>query len=222
MDSAIHRRTLMLRRLFFISSMLFCAWSAMTTAAPSSVILILGDSLSAGYGIPTDTGCPILLQRRLAAERYPYTVINASISGDTTAGGRARLAALLAQHRPSITVIELGGNDGLRGGSVDAMRQNLDAMAAAAQKQGSRVLLVGMRMPTNYGPAYVQRFDASFADVASARKIALVPFLFEGFADNETMFQPDRFHPTQAAQPQLLDNVWRALKPLLGQPAKTG
>ena len=101
------------------------------------------------------------------------------------------------------------------------MRQNLDAMAAAAQKQGSRVLLVGMRMPPNYGPAYVQRFDATFADVAKARKTALVPFLFEGFADNEALFQPDRVHPLQAAQPQLLDNVWRELKPLLGEPAKS-
>jgi acyl-CoA thioesterase I len=215
-------RSIMIRRLVFTCWMLLCAWSATVAGAPASVILIVGDSLSAGYGLPADTGWTTLLQRRLAAERYPYTVINASISGDTTAGGRARLAALLAQHRPSVTVIELGGNDGLRGGSVDAMRQNLDAMAVAAQKQGSRVLLVGMRMPPNYGPAYVQRFDASFADVASARKIALVPFLFEGFADNENMFQPDRFHPTQAAQPQLLDNVWRALKPLLGSPGKTG
>jgi len=205
-----------------MSSMLLCAWSAMVAGAPASVILIVGDSLSAGYGLPADTGWPTLLQRRLASERYPYTVVNASISGDTTAGGRARLDALLAQHRPIVTVIELGGNDGLRGGNVDAMRQNLDAMAASAQKQGSRVLLVGMRMPPNYGPAYVQRFDASFAAVASARKIALVPFLFEGFAENEAMFQPDRFHPTQAAQPQLLDNVWRALKPLLGSPGKAG
>ncbi len=194
----------------------------MAAAASAPVILILGDSISAGYGLPADSGWPALLQRRLASEHYPYTVINASISGDTTAGGRARIDALLAQHRPAVTVIELGGNDGLRGGSIDAMRQNLDAMTAAAQKLGSRVLLVGMRMPPNYGPAYVQRFDASFADVAKARKTALVPFLFEGFADNEAMFQPDRIHPVQAAQPQLLDNVWRALKPLLGLPGKTG
>jgi acyl-CoA thioesterase-1 len=212
----------MFRRLFLMSWMLFCAWSATVAAASTPVILILGDSISAGYGLPADSGWPVLLQRRLASEHYPYTVINASISGDTTAGGRARLEALLAQHRPAITVIELGGNDGLRGGSVDAMRQNLDAMAAAAQKQGSRVLLVGMRMPPNYGPAYVQRFNATFADVAKARKTALVPFLFEGFADNEALFQPDRVHPLQAAQPQLLDNVWRELKPLLGSPGKSG
>jgi acyl-CoA thioesterase I len=222
MSSAIHHWAIMLSRLVFMFWMLLCAWPAMAAAASPSVILILGDSISAGYGLPADSGWPALLQRRLATERYPYTVINASISGDTSAGGRARLDALLAQHRPTVTVIELGGNDGLRGGSIDAMRQNLDAMAAAAQKQGSRVLLVGMRMPPNYGPAYVQRFDASFADIAKARKTALVPFLFEGFADNETMFQPDRIHPVQAAQPKLLDNVWRELKPLLGPPGKAG
>jgi acyl-CoA thioesterase-1 len=222
MSSATHHWAIMFSRLVFIFWMLLCAWPATAAAASPSVILILGDSISAGYGLPTDSGWPALLQRRLATERYPYTVINASISGDTSAGGRARLDALLAQHRPTVTVIELGGNDGLRGGSIDAMRQNLDAMAVAAQKQGSRVLLVGMRMPPNYGPVYVQRFDASFADIAKARKTALVPFLFEGFADNETMFQPDRIHPVQAAQPKLLDNVWRELKPLLGPPGKAG
>ena len=177
--------------------MLLCAGSRVTgIAAGAPVILILGDSMSAGYGLPTGhcLASPAAAATRCASA-YPYSVVNASISGDTTAGGRARLDALLAQHRPAITVIELGGNDGLRGGSIDAMRQNLDAMAAAAQKVGSRVLLVGMRMPPNYGPAYVQRFDASFAEVANARKTALVPFLFEGFADNEAMFQADRIHP---------------------------
>jgi acyl-CoA thioesterase I len=212
----------MFRRFAFISWILLCSWSAGANAAPSPVILILGDSISAGYGLPSGTGWPALLQQRLASEHYAYTVVNASISGDTTAGGRARLDALLAQHRPTITVIELGGNDGLRGGSIDAMRQNLEAMTAAAQKQGSRVLLVGMRMPPNYGPAYVQRFDATFADVAKTRRTALVPFLYEGFAENEAMFQPDRIHPLQIAQPQLLDNVWRALRPLLEPPGKAG
>ena len=152
---------------------------------------------------------------------YPQRVVNASISGDTTAGGRARLPSLLAQHRPPITVIELGGNDGLRGGNLDAMRANLDAMVVAAQKAGSRVLLVGMQLPPNYGPAYVQRFDAIFGDVAKARHVALVPFLFEGFGDDNALFQPDRIHPVVAAQPRLLDNVWRELQPLLGAPRKT-
>jgi len=212
----------MIRRLLCACCLLLCAGLASGAAVGAPVILILGDSLSAGYGLPTGTAWPVLLQQRLDAERYRYSVVNASISGDTTAGGRARLDALLAQHRPAITVIELGANDGLRGGSIDAMRQNLDAMAATAQKVGSRVLLIGMRMPPNYGPGYVQRFDASFAEVANARKTALVPFLFEGFADNEAMFQADRLHPLQSAQPRLLDNVWQALKPLLGAPGKAG
>src|SRR5581483_6180350 len=117
------------------------------------VVLVLGDSISAGYGLPRDAGWTALLQRRFDADRYAFTVVNASISGDTTAGGRARLGALLARYRPAVTIIELGGNDGLRGGSLDAMRANLDAMAAEAQKAGSKVLLVGMRLPPNYGPA---------------------------------------------------------------------
>jgi acyl-CoA thioesterase-1 len=212
----------MIHRLLRHCCILLCAWSAASVALGAPVILIMGDSLSAGYGIPSDTAWPALLQRRLAAERYPYSVVNASISGDTTAGGRSRLDALLAQHRPAITVIELGANDGLRGSSIAAMRQNLDAMVAAAQKEGSRVLLIGMRMPPNYGPAYVQRFDASFAEVAKARKTAFVPFLFEGIADKEAMFQADRLHPVQSAQPHLLDNVWQVLKPLLGPPGKIG
>ena len=120
-----------------------------------------------------------------------------------------------------MTVIELGGNDGLRGGSLDAMQANLDAMAAAAQKSGSRVLLVGLRLPPNYGPAYVRRFETIYADVARERKAALVPFLFEGFAEDNAMFQPDRIHPVIAAQAKLLDNVWPALKPLLGATGKS-
>src|SRR5207248_2015346 len=151
----------------------------------------------------------------------PYRVVNASISGDTTAGGRARLDALLATHHPGVTVIELGGNDGLRGGSLDAMRANLDAMTAAAQKSGSRVLIVGLRLPPNYGSAYIRRFESIYADVARERKAALVPFLFEGFGEDNAMFQADRIHPVVAAQARLLDNVWPALKPLLGEPAKS-
>jgi acyl-CoA thioesterase-1 len=212
----------MLRRSFLTAVLVLCAAATLNASAADLIILVVGDSISAGYGLPAGTGWVTLLQQRLAAGHYPYTVVNASITGDTTAGGRARFDALLAQHRPAITVIELGGNDGLRGGSVDAMRQNLDAMAAAAQKAGSRVLVVGMRMPPNYGPAYVQRFDATFAEVAKARKSALVPFLFDGFADDDAMFQPDRVHPTVAAQPKLLDNVWRELKPLLGAAGKAG
>ena len=197
---------------------LLCSVAFAQAAAP--VILIVGDSISAGYGLRPGAGWATLLQQRLEAGHYPHRVVNASISGDTSAGGRARLATLLAQHRPAVTVIELGGNDGLRGGSLEALRGNLDAMAAMAQKAGSQVLLVGMRLPPNYGPAYVQRFDATFADVAKARKIALVPFMFDGFGENNALFQPDRVHPTAAAQPKLLDNVWRELRPLVDTPGK--
>jgi acyl-CoA thioesterase-1 len=186
---------------------------------PAQVLLILGDSISAGYGLPPGTGWAALLQKRLEAERISLRVVNASISGDTTAGARARLPALLKQHRPAITVVELGGNDGLRGGSLDAMRDNLYAIVAAAQKVRSRVLLVGMRLPPNYGAAYVQRFAAIYADVAKNRKAALVPFLFEGFGEDNAMFQPDGIHPSGAVQEKMLDNVWRELKPLLDAPA---
>jgi len=154
------------------------------------VILIVGDSISAGYGLPPGAGWATLLQSRLTAEHFPHRVVNASISGDTTAGGRARLAALLAQHRPAVTVIELGGNDGLRGGNLDAMRENIDAMVATAQRGRSRVLLLGMRVPPNYGPAYAQRFGGIFGDVAKARNAALVPFMFEGLVETKPWFRP--------------------------------
>jgi len=195
-------------------------FSAAFAQAAAPVILIVGDSISAGYGLPSGAGWTTLLQKRLVAEHYPHRVVNASSSGDTAAGGRARLAVLLAQHHPAITVIELGGNDGLRGGNPDTLRSNLDAMTVMAQKAGSRVLLIGMRLPPNYGPGYVQRFEATFAEVAKARGIALVPFLFDGFGENNAMFQQDRIHPVAAAQPKLLDNVWRELRPLLGAPGK--
>ena len=186
-------------------------------AAP--VILILGDSISAGYGLAPDQGWVRLLQDRLKAQGYRYHVVNASISGDTTAGGRSRLPALLREHRPAIVVIELGGNDGLRGGSLGAMRDNLDAMVTTAQKSGARVMLVGMRMPPNYGPAYTRTFESTYADIARTHRVPLVPFFFDGFAETGELFQPDRIHPTRAAQPRLLDNVWPTLKTLLDKRA---
>ena len=207
------------RRRLALAAVLLAVVAQAQASAP--VILIVGDSISAGYGLPPGAGWATLLQKRLADEHYPQRVVNASASGDTTAGGRARLAQLLVQHRPAITIIELGGNDGLRGASLDAMRADLDAMIVMAQKAGSKVLLVGMRLPPNYGPGYVQRFDATFAELARAHKTALVPFLFEGFGEDNAMFQPDRIHPTAAAQPRLLDNVWSALQPMLRPPGKT-
>jgi acyl-CoA thioesterase-1 len=188
------------------------------SAARPSTILVVGDSISAGYGLAPDTGWVTLLARRVAQRSPAYQVVNASISGDTTAGGRARLPALLAEHHPAVVVIELGGNDGLRGGDLAATRSNLDAMIDASTKAGARVLLIGMRLPPNYGNAYTSRFDALFSDAAARHKVALVPFLFEGFAEDATLFQPDRIHPTLAAQPRLLDNVWPALQPLLAKP----
>lgn len=196
-------------------------WMLLAAAMPVSgqrapaVILLVGDSISAGYGLPSGVGWAALLQQRLDAQKLRYRVVNASISGDTTAGGRARLGPLLAQYRPAVTIIELGGNDGLRGSSLEAMRGNLDAMTSAAQSSGSRALLVGIRVPPNYGAAYGQRFADVYAEVARARKAALVPFLFEGFAEDDAMFQPDRIHPLAAAQAKMLDNVWRSLAPLL-------
>ena len=187
--------------------------AAEQAAAP--VLLVVGDSISAAYGLPAASGWVNLLAQRLQGAHYRYAVVNASITGDTTAGGRARLPALLKQHRPAIVVIELGGNDGLRGGDVQAMRDNLDAMVQVAQRAGAEVLLVGMRMPPNYGPAYTRAFAAAYTDVARQRKVPLVPFFFEGFAESDAWFQPDRVHPTAAAQPRLLENVWPVLKPLL-------
>jgi acyl-CoA thioesterase-1 len=180
-----------------------------------ATILVVGDSISAGYGLAPGSGWTTLLAKRLADEHAAYDVVNASISGDTTAGGRSRLPALLSQHRPAIVVIELGGNDGLRGGDLAAIRANLDAMISAATSAHAKVLLIGMQLPPNYGAAYTARFAALYGDASRRHKIALVPFFFQGFADRNDLFQPDRIHPTQAAQPLLLDNVWPVLKPLL-------
>ena len=189
------------------------ASKAAATAAP--VILVVGDSISAGYGLANGEGWVHLLEARLAKQGYRYRVVNASISGDTTAGGRARLPALLARDKPAIVLIELGGNDALRGGDLGATRANLDAMIRAAQSAGAKVVLVGLQLPPNYGSAYVQRFSALYADLAHVRHVALVPFVFAGFAEDLSAFQPDRIHPTAASQPRILDNVWPVLAPLL-------
>lgn len=192
---------------------------ARPTENSAPVLLVVGDSISAGYGLAPDQGWTRLLRDRLHTEGYRYRVVNASLSGDTTAGGRSRLPALLREYRPAIVVIELGGNDGLRGGNLEAMRDNLDAMVTMAQKAGARVMLVGMRMPPNYGPAYTRRFDSTYSEIAKAHRVPLVPFFFEGFAETSELFQPDRIHPTLAAQPRLLDNVWPTLKGLLDRKA---
>jgi acyl-CoA thioesterase-1 len=197
-----------------LALLLACAGPARATD-PSPALLVLGDSVSAGYGLPAGVGWVMLLDARLKAEGYRYTVVNASISGDTTAGGRARLPALLAQHKPAIVVIELGGNDALRGGNLAATRANLETMVTVAQAAKARVMIVGMQMPSNYGPVYVKDFSALFADVAKAKRVPLVPAFFAGFGEDLALFQPDRIHPTAEAQVKLLDNVWPTLQTLL-------
>lgn len=185
---------------------------------PVRVLLVVGDSISAGYGLPAGTGWVDLLASRIGRERYPLQVVNASITGDTTAGGRTRLPALITRYKPAIVVVELGGNDGLRGGNLAATRENLDAMVADVQRAGAKAVIVGMKLPPNYGPAYTREFETLYATVAKARNAPLVPYLFEGFGERNELFQPDRIHPTAAAQTKLLDNVWPALKPLLPAP----
>ncbi|HVJ11235.1 MAG TPA: arylesterase [Burkholderiales bacterium] len=189
-------------------------WLPAAAAAEKS-ILVLGDSLSAAYGIPRQRGWVALLEERLKRERPDYIVVNASISGDTTGGGRARLKPLLDKHRPAVLVIELGANDGLRGMPVVLLRSNLDAMIRDAQASGARVLLIGMRMPPNYGEVYAQSFEDAFREIARTHRIALVPFLLADFADKLDFFLPDRIHPTAEAQPMMLERVWKELRPLL-------
>ncbi len=187
-------------------------------AESEPVVLIVGDSLSAEYGLRRGSGWVALLEQRLASNKAGVRVVNASISGDTTSGGRSRLPALLAQHKPTHVVIELGGNDALRGLPLNMTRDNLTAMARAAKAAGARVLLLGMEMPPNYGAKYGQEFRELFATVAREEKAALVPFFLKGVADGAdplALFQSDRIHPTEAAQPLMLDRVWQALRPLL-------
>ena len=191
---------------------------AQPAAASSRRILVVGDSLSAEYGLPRGTGWVALLERRLAEQKIAAAVVNASISGDTTSGGRARLAALLAQHRPTHVVIELGGNDALRGLPLRQTEANLVAMARAAGAAGAKVMLVGMQVPPNYGSAYARDFAALFPQVARAEKAALVPFLLAGVADDPDpvrWFQPDRIHPVAAAHPRILETVWPVMQPWL-------
>ena len=178
-------------------------------------MLVYGDSLSSAYGIPTKSGWVSLLEERLKREHKDYSVANASISGETTAGGLSRMAKTLERHKPSIVILELGGNDGLRGLPVAAMKKNLSAMVEQAQKAGAKVLIVGIRMPPNYGDAYANAFEKAFADVAKQHKTALLPFLLDGFGEKSDMFQPDRIHPTAAAQTTIVNTVWRSLAPML-------
>jgi acyl-CoA thioesterase-1 len=184
----------------------------------SLTLLVVGDSLSAEYGLARGSGWVALLEQRIAREKLPVRVVNASISGDTTSGGRTRLPALLREHAPDVVIIELGGNDALRGLPLSMTETNLREMTRAAKAAGARVLIAGMQVPPNYGRKYADDFAALFTTVARSEQVALVPFLLKGVADvpqAESLFQPDRIHPNAKAQPVLLDNVWPVLKPLL-------
>jgi acyl-CoA thioesterase-1 len=203
----------MFKKLVSCFLLLCCSLSVI---AAEKRILVYGDSLSAGFGIAVSQSWPALLGQRLQATGSPYTVSNASISGETTAGGRARFAAALDQFKPAVVILALGANDGLRGLPVGAMQDNLAYMVKLAKRRKARVLLVGMRLPPNYGPKYTDEFHAAFRTLAKRERIPLLPFLLEPVALDRNAFQADGLHPTAVVQPKLLDHVWSALQPLLG------
>jgi acyl-CoA thioesterase I len=192
--------------------MLLCTASAYSA---SKTVLVLGDSLSAEYGLVRGTGWVPLLEKKLRNEKIDAAIVNASISGETTSGGVARLPALLKEYKPSVVVIELGGNDGLRGLPLKSVEANFRDMISASQKASAKILLVGMQIPPNYGRDYAEKFSGLYAKLAKEAKIPLVPFLLEGVANQPQLFQADRIHPVADAQPTMLDNIWPHLKPLL-------
>ncbi len=211
-------RRYFLHTLAFVAAALVAGLPAAGTAATNAgtgPILVLGDSLSAEYGLKRGSGWVALLDQRLREQKLAREIINASISGETSAGGRSRIADLLGRHHPSLVVVELGGNDALRGLDLTVTERNLREIIAMARASGARTLLIGIQVPPNYGRAYTDRFSAMFRSVADAEKTPLVPFFLDGVADRIDMFQGDRIHPTEAAQPRLLDNVWPQLQPLL-------
>lgn len=206
-----------MKRRHFIAAGLAATYAGAALAAPATV-LVVGDSLSAEYGLQRGSGWVALMEKRLGAEKIDARVVNASISGDTTSGGRSRLPALLSQHKPSHVVLELGANDALRGLPLEMTQANLSAMVQAAQKAGAQVLVVGIQLPPNYGRDYGNRFAALYEKVASEHKAALVPFLLKGVADIDDaprLFQADRIHPNEQAQERMLANVWPQLRKIL-------
>jgi len=194
---------------------LFLFSAAANAYSAPKTILVVGDSLSAEYGLARGAGWVALLEQKLQAQKIDARIVNASVSGETTSGGRARLPALLSKHQPSIVVIELGANDGLRGLPVPAAEANLRAMVKDARGAGAQVLLVGMRMPPNYGRDYADKFFAMFGLLSKDVKAPLAPFMLDGVADKTELFQPDRLHPLAAAHPIILGNIWPHLQPLL-------
>lgn len=192
--------------------LLVLAWPTRALADPAApVILVYGDSLSAEYGLRRGSGWAALLQDRLKREGFPHRIMNVSISGETTSGGLSRFDAALKKHAPRIVLLQLGANDGLRGLAVSQTRRNLADMIDRAQAQGAAVLLIGIRIPPNYGPDYTRQFDGLFTQLAADKQVPLVPFLLDGIADNPLMFQADTIHPNEQAQPRLLANVWPVL-----------
>lgn len=187
----------------------------LSACAATKTLLVLGDSLSAAYGLPAQNGWVSLLEARLAQRKPAWRVVNASISGETSQGGAYRIGKLLAEHKPALVIVELGANDGLRGLPLETTRASLDAILAACRKSNARAVLVGMRLPPNYGTEYTRKFRELYPDLARQRHAVLAPFLLEGIADDRTLFQADGLHPTAAAQPRLLENVWQTLAPLL-------
>jgi acyl-CoA thioesterase-1 len=195
--------------------LLLAALSLPAAGAEPPRVLVLGDSLSAGYGLARESGWTWLLEERIRTLGLPHRVVNASVSGDTTAGGLTRLAPLLERESPAVLVIELGANDGLRGFGFDLIRENLTALVREGRSAGARVLILGVRLPPNYGAAYTEGFQAVFRQVADAEGVPLVPQLLAGVAEDRGLMQADGIHPNAAAQPRILDNVWPALEPLL-------
>lgn len=183
--------------------------------AVAGTLLVVGDSISAAFGLDSRQGWVALLEKRLEQEGFEHSVVNASISGDTSAGGAARLSALLAEHQPALVIIELGGNDGLRGQPPAQLQQNLASMVEKSRQAGAKVLLLGMRLPPNYGVRYTTAFAQVYADVAAQEEVDLVPFFLEGVGGVPGMMQADGIHPGEPAQALLLDNVWPRLEPLL-------
>ncbi|MFG0681555.1 arylesterase [Pseudomonas sp. xss_4] len=200
-------------RMWLISAGL--ALYCLAQSATAGTVLIVGDSISAGFGLDTREGWASLLQTRLRQEGFDDKVVNASISGDTSAGGQARLPALLAAHTPEVVVLELGGNDGLRGQPPAQLRQNLAAMIDQSRQAGAKVLLLGMQLPPNYGVRYTTAFAEVYKELAKDKQVALVPFFLEGVGGVPELMQADGIHPAQGAQQRLLENAWPALKPLL-------
>jgi acyl-CoA thioesterase-1 len=181
------------------------------------VILVLGDSISAAYNMEQSQSWPALLSGRLEQDGYAYRVFNSSITGDTTEGGLNRLGRLLQSEQPAVVIVELGGNDGLRGLSLDVTRGNLEAMITQSQQAGAKVVLAGIQLPPNYGQSYTERFAGMYAELAEQHGVQLIPFILDGIALNPELMQEDGIHPNVAAQPLLLDHVWGALQPLLSK-----